>query len=106
VVLPLALVAKKIADHKRTVDEFTLLLEQRIAVLQVDTKQQAIFSQEMRRFLPPEVAKRTVESDQFWEYLCTTVIQEGQRVLRYLAKEGAQMSHLRCSSVMGKRVLY
>ena len=71
--LPLSLVVKKIADHKQTVDGFSVLLEQRINHLESDSKQQASFSQEMRRFLPPEVAKRTVESDQFWEYLGTTV---------------------------------
>ena len=61
--LPLSLVVKKIADHKQTVDGFSVLLEQRINHLESDSKQQASFSQEMRRFLPPEVAKRTVESD-------------------------------------------
>lgn len=88
VVLPLQLVAKKIADHKRTVDDYCLLLEERISLLQANTEQQAHFTQEMRRFLPPEVARRTVESDQFWEYLCTTVMQEGRRVLRHLANGG------------------
>lgn len=88
VVLPLSLVVRKISDHKRTVHEFILLLEKRISLLQGETTQQAAFRQEMQRFLPPDVAKRTVESDQFWQYLCTSVTQEGLRVLKYLAKEG------------------
>lgn len=82
--LPLPLVVKKIADHKQTADDFSNLLGQRITLLQTDTTQQASFIKEMRRFLPPEVAKRTVEKEQFWEYLSATVVQEGQRVLRYL----------------------
>ena len=87
--LPLSLVVKKIADHKQTKNSYSDLLEHRINQLQNDTTQQASFSQEMRRFLPPEVAKSTVENDQFWEYLCTTVMQEGQRVLKFLENETA-----------------
>lgn len=87
-VLPLPLLDKKITDHKYSVERFISLLEQRIAVLQSDTTQQVIFSQEMRRFLPPDVAKRTVEGDEFWQYLSTTVVQEGQRVLRHLTQGG------------------
>lgn len=93
--LPLPLVVKKIADHKQTVVGFSELLEQRITQLQSDTSQQKSFSQELRRFLPPEVAKRTVESAQFWEYLCTTVTQEGQRVLGYLANEASPDGHFK-----------
>jgi len=87
--LPLSLVVKKIADHKQTTDGYSVLLEQRMTQLQNDSTHQASFSQEMRRFLPPEIAKSTVENEQFWEYLCTTVAEEGQRVLRYLSNESS-----------------
>ena len=82
--LPLTLVVKKIADHKRTVDDFTGLLQQRMTQVQRGEGIQAGFQQEMRRFLPPEVAERTVESAQFWDYLRATVVEECQRILRYL----------------------
>ena len=86
---------KKIADHKQTPDHYSGLLEHRIIQLQNDTTQQASFSQEMRRFLPPEVAKNTLENEQFWEYLCTTVMQEGQRVLRYLVNGSSTNEHFK-----------
>lgn len=82
--IPLPLVVKKITDHKQEQEYFATLLEARVQQLQSDHSQQTSFIAEMRRFLPPDVAKQTVEREAFWEYLCNTVIQEGQRVLRYL----------------------
>ena len=93
--LPLPLVMKKIADHKQTMDDYSALLEQRITQLQSSTTQQASFSHEMRRFLPPDVAKRTVESSQFWEYLCMAVSHEGHRVLRYLESGSSSDDHFK-----------
>jgi len=62
------------------------LLEKRLAQLKNDDLSRESFVQEMRRFLPPVIAKRTVESDEFWQYLCTTVTQQGLRLLSYLTK--------------------
>lgn len=87
--LPLPLVVKKIADHKQTTDDFAVLLQQRMAQVQKGADLQVVFQQEMRRFLPPEVAERTVENTQFWDYLRATVVEECQRVLRYLEKGDA-----------------
>lgn len=83
--LPLPLIVKKIADHKQTTSEFIEKLEQRITQLENDSSLAVSFEQEMRRFLPPDVAKRTVENEQFWEYLCATVVDEGRKVLVYLS---------------------
>lgn len=58
----------------------------------------------MRRFLPPEVAKSTVENDQFWQYLCTTVMLEGQRVLRYLGNDTAPNDRLQDVMQFEKRI--
>ena len=84
--LPLPLLVKKIADHNQTTGDFMALLEKRLAQLKNDDLSRESFVQEMRRFLPPVIAKRTVESDEFWQYLCTTVTQQGLRVLSYLTK--------------------
>ena len=78
------LVARKVADYKQTPSGFSALLEQRLQQLQDDTQVKADFQHEMRRFLPPTVAVRTVETPPFWAYLSNTVLEEGQRVLRYL----------------------
>lgn len=85
--LPLSLLIKKIGDHKKTDTEFIVLLEKRIQSLQ-EIATQVGFSKEMKRFLPPAVVKRTVESDQFWQYLCATINEEGQRVIMHLKGEG------------------
>lgn len=86
---PLALVTLKISDHKHSTAAFITLLQQRIQQLQTDLTMQTGFEHEMRRFLPTEVAKRTVENPQFWVYLRNTVIEEGQRVLLYLQQGSA-----------------
>lgn len=82
--LPLELVVKKIADHKRSQDEFFTLLQQRSQQLQTDPSLQSDFEYEMRRFLPPDIAKRTVENPQFWVYVRNTAVEESQKVLRFL----------------------
>ena len=83
--IPLPLVVKKIADHRQKRERFTELLEARIQMLRDGDSQRNSFVEEMRRFLPPEVAKQTAENEAFWEYLCGTVVEEGERVLRFLS---------------------
>lgn len=90
--LPLPLVRKKMADHKQSQPEFIRLLTQRMEQLREDPAVAAGFRQEMRRFLPPDVAARTVENPEFWEYLCNTVDEECQRVLDYFNKGGVSDS--------------
>lgn len=81
---PLSLVLQKIADYKQTPSGFSALLEQRLHQLQNDSQVKVDFQHEMRRFLPPAVAERTVENPSFWVYLSNTIVEEGQRILRYL----------------------
>lgn len=87
--LPLPLVANKIIDHKHTTLAFVTLLQQRLQQLATDPTLEHDFNAEMRRFLPADIAKRTVENPQFWIYLRNTVVEEGQRVLRYLEQDTA-----------------
>jgi len=89
--LPLALVEKKIADHRQEQKRFIKLLEGRIQLLQDGASQRHSFVEEMKRFLPPEVAKQTVENAEFWDFLCGSVSHEGERVLRYLKGEDVDM---------------
>ena len=89
---PLELVELKISDHKHSTATFSLLLEQRMQQLQVDLTLQADFEHEMRRFLPAEVAKRTVENPQFWLYLRNTVMEEAQGVLLFLQQGKANLT--------------
>ena len=88
---PLALVELKISDHQYSTTTFSALLERRLQQLQMDLTLSTDFEHEMRRFLPPEVAKRTVENPQFWIYLRNTVIEEAQRVLLFLQQGSANL---------------
>lgn len=82
--LPLTLVVKKITDHRHKPERFAELLEARVQLLRDTDSQRNSFVEEMRRFLPPEVAIQTVGNEAFWEYLCGTVVEQGEQVLRFL----------------------
>lgn len=85
---PLALVTKKIADHKQTVEQFITQMDQRMQQLLTDDGVRVDFLHEMRRFLPPDVVTRTVENPAFWDYLRNTLEEECQRVMRFLRQDG------------------
>lgn len=94
--MPLDLVVKKIADHKRTQDDFVGLLEQRVSHLEeADEALREGFVKEMQRFLSPDVVTQTVGNPQFWDYLCSTVATEGQRVLTYLSGSDSAIDSFR-----------
>lgn len=69
VVPALAWLDNKLKDHAASTDVFLRAFEERAASLN-DPAVMAQFRQEMRRFLPNSTVKETVESDQFWLYLC------------------------------------
>jgi len=84
VTLPLELVAKKIADHHRSTEEFLDLVEMRNLQLHDDPAIRRGFIHEMRRFLPPQVVAGTVESEEFWIYLTDLLHTECTRVVQAL----------------------
>lgn len=69
VVPALAWADKKLKDHAAPTDVFLQSFEVRVASLN-DPAVMAQFRQEMSRFLPNSTVRETVESDQFWLYLC------------------------------------
>lgn len=75
VTLPVQLIPKKVSDHSRTVDEFMVLLEQRLRQLD-ESEIREMFIREMRRFLPPLVIAGTVENEGFWSYLTDLIRTE------------------------------
>jgi predicted nucleotidyltransferase component of viral defense system len=78
--LPMKLVPLKIADHRRTPDEFICLLSARLKPLPGDKAAHADFVGEMRRFLPASVVKETVEKPDFWQYLTRLIREECDQV--------------------------
>jgi len=86
--MPLSLIPKKVVDHERSQGEFTALLGLRLHDLADKPEVRKAFIQEMRRFLPPQVIKRTVEKKEFWGYLTDLISAEGTRVIKYLQGHG------------------
>lgn len=82
--LPLELIPKKIADHRRTTTEFTATIGERIRQLHDDPGIRKGFVDEMRRFLSPRVVSETVENTAFWSYLTGLLHAESERILRAL----------------------
>ena len=78
---PLALIPAKIADHRRGVPEFTVLLRARTASLKDDPGVHAAFVNEMQRFLPSQVVAETVEKETFWAYLVDLVCGESTQAI-------------------------
>lgn len=85
VTLPLELVRPKIADHRTEERTFVEALETRLSVLRESAQAPRDFANELRRFLPVQVAAETVEHPAFWPYLVDTVSGEATRVLDHLA---------------------
>ncbi|MDP2809659.1 MAG: nucleotidyl transferase AbiEii/AbiGii toxin family protein [Rhodocyclaceae bacterium] len=78
--LPLELIPKKIADHRRTTAEFLDLLGERRRRLLEDAELRVDFVREMTRFLPLRVVADTVEQVPFWAWLTDLVAGECSRV--------------------------
>jgi len=87
VTLPLDLMAKKIADHRHTTDDFITIIEERYRQMHDEPEIRKGFVDEMRRFLPPWVVSETVENAAFWGYLTDLVRTEGDRVVQALKGE-------------------
>jgi len=83
--LPLDLIAMKILDHKRTVDDYLQLLSERKGLLRNDPGVRNAFIYEMQRFLPQKTVENTVNNADFWEYLVSVIQTECDKVLKFLS---------------------
>lgn len=88
VVLPLALVPRKLADRHYDKQTFADLLGTRCRSLTNEPSRYADFKQEMRRFLPATLVTDTVEKPAFWQYATATIAEECQRAADYLLAGG------------------
>ena len=78
--LPVKLVPIKVADHRKTPDEFIRLLSARLKLLSGDQSARADFVGEMQRFLPVSIVEDTVAKPDFWQYLTRLVREECNQV--------------------------
>ncbi len=85
--LPLELVARKVLDHRHTVDDFLTLLNDRVHWMQTSPDIRTAFIDEMRRFLHPQIISETVEKTDFWEYLTELVRKECRKVNDFSGEE-------------------
>ena len=79
--LPIDLVMKKHIDHQQTREQFMEKLGARREELLTAADLETAFANEMSRFLPPEIAKNTVEAEGFFSYVQQTVGNACQSVL-------------------------
>lgn len=80
IVIPLPLIAKKAADHKRDKNEFMGLLKERVTQISNDPESHSQFLQEMRRFLPPKIVIETISQPDFWSYVAELISVEMQAI--------------------------
>ncbi len=71
--LPAELIPPKIADHRRTPQEFVTLLSTRLTALRTEPALRDDFLKEMRRFLPATTVRTTLENPDWWTYLVQLV---------------------------------
>jgi len=78
--LPADLLPLKLHDHRCAREDFLKLLQNRRHQLENDKKLHADFKKEMQRFLPVGVVTDTVERQDFWNYLVSSVADECRQV--------------------------
>jgi hypothetical protein len=88
--LPGHLIGKKIRDRKRSVEEFLEMLEERNQKMKSDVAVHNDFIQEMKRFLPVNIVKQTVEKNDFWDYLTNVISTECEQVAQAIKKKDKQ----------------
>jgi predicted nucleotidyltransferase component of viral defense system len=82
--LPHDLIPKKLADHRCPVEAYLRLLRERSMLLRSDPSVRSAFIHEMKRFLPVEIVRQTVENAEFWNYLSGVIETECGVVMRLL----------------------
>lgn len=79
------LLASKLSDHQRTQADFLSLARERVASLVKDAQVKQDFRHEMQRFLPTEIVEKTINNEQFWDYLCVEIPRLMTQAEQYLA---------------------
>lgn len=86
ILIPLELLEKKLADFRYTADSFVTLLSKRREMLKANNDDiRGAFEHEMRRFLPVNIVRETVENKSFWGYLTDLVTKECDQTIEFLS---------------------
>ena len=73
IALPKELIPLKVDDHQRDWGEFKVLVSERVESLRSDSEIRRDFIKEMQRFLPAETVRKTVENEDYWEFLISQI---------------------------------
>jgi len=92
VVCPTKLVKLKIFDHNQTVKTFVKQLTERLELIRNDQKTKNDFYKEMVRFVPANIAKNSLDKEDFWPYLSHVVVSESQKQINDLQGDGISQS--------------
>ena len=90
VTLPMDLIPAKINDHRRSVDDYVLRLQDRLDQLTGMPGMREDFLREMRRFLPADIVHETVENPAFWNFLVAETTFLGRSVVSSLQGGGQE----------------
>lgn len=80
-----ALVSNKLIARRKDLDGFIALLHKHSALVIHDSGCKNDFNQEMSRFLPQDVADRTIQQPTFWNYTGTIIKGEVERLIAGLS---------------------
>lgn len=86
------LIIKKLEARGKKDKDFIEKINQHLSLLQKDESTKSDFYNEMSRFLPKEVAKRTLENNNFWPYLVLTLGDEVKQVTNNLSGNSPEKS--------------
>lgn len=79
-----ALIEKKLSLRNKTVDDYVRLTAKHAQMLTADPDTKLDFEQEMTRFVPSDVASRTLLNDNFWGYLGKSIQDDVTAINRKL----------------------
>jgi predicted nucleotidyltransferase component of viral defense system len=75
---------RKLGDRKVDPEGFAAVLRDRLQALEEDVAVKRSFFEEMRRFLPAELAAQTLGSEDYWTFLCFVVREECEKAMTSL----------------------
>ena len=82
--LPGKLIPAKISDHQRETAEFSHNLKARLTAMKTQPEIRAEFVKEMRRFLPANTVRDTIEKETYWSFLTGVIDDQAKKALAVL----------------------
>ncbi len=75
-----SLIFQKVNDRRKTRSAFLSALRDRIETLETETKHRQEFRKEMERFLPASDVRESLQNEQFWPLVITTLKDHQSRI--------------------------